>query len=139
MSKLSSVLVNRPCKTLDPTSMLRHSLLIQHHHLPTQQPPQLITYHLPPFRRITAASRAPRSVRASACTSGLLTRGTGFLLCLRGGGRRFSGVKFALADVGSGETVLFVDGVDGALEAAEEGLGAEEGGREVDCVGELVY
>ena len=41
---------------------------------------------------------------------------------------------FTLANGGSGEIVPLVDGFDGALEAAEEGLGAEEGGGEVDCV-----
>lgn len=45
---------------------------------------------------------------------------------------------FALADAGGGEIVFLVDGVDGALEAAEESFGAEEGGGEVDGVGEFV-
>lgn len=43
-----------------------------------------------------------------------------------------------LADGRSGEVVLLVDGFDGALEAAEEAFGADEGGLEVDCVGEFV-
>ena len=34
--------------------------------------------------------------------------------------------------------MFFVDGFDGALEAAEEGFSAEEGRGEVDCVGEFV-
>ena len=45
---------------------------------------------------------------------------------------------FTLTDAGSGEIVLFVDGFYGALEAAEERLGAEESGGKVDCVLEFV-
>lgn len=103
-------------------------MLLQHHHLPAQQPPQLGTDDLfllgaDPLRDSLAYTR-PR----------IRTRGRCVLLSLV----EFTSGGFALTDGGGGEVVFFVDGVDGALEAAEEEFGADEGGGQVDGVGEFV-
>lgn len=56
----------------------------------------------------------------------------GVVVGIVGGGDGILGRRSALTNSRSGREIIFlVDGFDGALEAAEEGLSAEEGGGEV--------
>lgn len=105
--------------------MLHKLLLIQHDHLPAQQQAQLRANDL-------------LLLRTHALRNGLAYSGTRIGARSGAGGARLCGGRFALADGRGGEIVLLVDGLDGALEAAEEAFGADEGGVEVDGVGELV-
>jgi len=108
--------------------MLSNLPFIQDLHLPTQQAAQLRADDL--LLGLGFILRTTWSRAIDVCAGVLCWLFRGGLVRRRG---------FTLADAGSGEGVFLVDGVDGALEAAEEGLGAEEGGGEVDGVGELVH
>ena len=122
--------------------MFHDSILIQNHDFPAEQSSQFVAddfllhaYTLAPWTTRPGTTDVGASARASAGGPFTLTITRG-LLRIFVGRSRIRG--FALTDAGSWEIVLFVDGLDGALEAAEERLGAKEGRGEVDCVGEFV-
>ncbi len=113
----------------------------QHLHLPAQQLPQLGGDHLF-LLLLFRGGRRRRLARIPPV--GTTTRtGTSSPRGSRGGSRR----RRCRSVLRSGEpwqhprrgkVGFLVDGVDEALEALEEGLGADEGRVEVDCAGEFV-
>ena len=121
---------------LNPATMTHHLLLPHGLHLPTQQLPQLRTNHL--LLRLRLRLRLcllifPNSTSlSSAILPRIATRRRRSRTRSVGSGRRRFLQRFPLADVGSGEVMFLVDGLDGALEAAEEGLGCAERALEVD-------
>ena len=102
---------------LHPTTVLQHSLLIQHLNLPTQQASELgrddsLLLSTSAFRRYSALRRRAPGLG----TLGIVTK------------------RFSLADARGGEVVLPIDGLDCALETTEEAFGSNESALEVQGV-----
>lgn len=124
---------------LKPIPLPHHLLPRQHLHRPTQQPPQLgrndlglLLLLLPRvvlFRR-RLGRRRTTGIRARRRPGARLPR-----LRLRGGLGRLARPQPRRR----GKVALLVNGLDKAVEALEEGLGADEGRFEVDGAGEFVY
>lgn len=107
--------------------MLHHRLLIQLLHFPAQQTPQL---GADDFLLIRPGS-ATRCSGVVACRYGLFA-----VRCRCFGGAFGNGLS--LLDTRGRKALLAVDSFDRALETAEELLGPEKSGREVDGIGEFV-